>query len=150
MRLTCDDCGSVQSEANSVCELCGGSLSEERGRAEARTIVALLASAIIATCVLCLLPGAFIQRMWWLDVPVGMYWGFYLGAWLVGSIVVRFYTPRDDYDVGWGHGAYRVDNPFTLRDDMDRTHLGVGLLLFPMGIVSGLWVALFNQLFGRR
>ncbi len=39
----------------------------------------------------------------------------------------RAYTPQDDYYLGWCNGW--VNDPFTLRDDLDRAHLGAGFAI---------------------
>lgn len=76
----------------------------------------------------------------------GAFWALYgvgvLG--LLGAMGLA-YTPRDDYELGLGR--WMIDNPFTLRDDIDRAHLGLGLLVaiprFVLGaasdVVSGSW-----------
>lgn len=54
--------------------------------------------------------------------------------WSVYFILVTFmlgcfgkaYEPHDDYYLGWVVGPYIIDNPFTLRDDIDRAHISLG------------------------
>ena len=147
MKLTCDDCGSVQSEHNERCELCGGSLHEEAQRKAEGSLPALLAAAIVATGLLAVLPGVIVKFLWFAPVDDSVFWLGYGAAWVVGIAIGRFYTPKDDYDFGYRIMGGFADRPFTYRDDRDRAHATTGFILLPMNIVGGLWLAVFRKLF---
>ncbi len=140
MTVTCDDCGSVQSSTNVRCELCGASLREENERKERGTAIGLGAAAVFATGLLCVGPGVvlryFVFHAWELPTFVLAY----AAVWLLGSVLAQHYTPREDYEF------HLFDNPFTYQDDIDRAHVLIGLVFFPMAIVSGLWLSLLRTL----
>lgn len=142
MDVTCDDCGSVQPAENGRCELCGASLEEEAERENRRSALSLLVAAVAATVFLCIGPGVIIHIAWFQTWSTGSFAMAYLGFWLVATLLAHKYEPRDDYEFGY------FNNPFTLRDDIDRTHFTVGLILFPITIVNGLWVAAFRAVRG--
>ncbi len=54
------------------------------------------------------------------------------------AVLGRAYEPRDDYDLGGIHG-----DPFTLRDDADRLHLGAGCLMAIPTMVLGAYHEVF-------
>ena len=138
MDVTCDDCGSIQAASNGRCELCGASLREEETRAHRLSAVKLLFAAVVATSFLCLLPGVIIRHVWFADWSDQSFVLGYISVWVVGSILSNWYEPRDDYEFSY------YDNPLTLRDNRDRAHVTVGLALFPMSVVSGLWIGAFK------
>lgn len=148
MQLTCDDCGSIQPDTNARCELCGGSLSEERQRGDQRSLIALLFGTVMATVVFFFVPAVLIHWRYFDDTTPLVFGAGYLLVWLVLTAIGRLYQPQDDYDIGYrGRGGYVIDNPFTLRDDRDRAHLGLGLVLFPVNVVGGLWATVFVRFF---
>lgn len=76
----------------------------------------------------------------------GPFWAVYgLGVFGLLGVLGLAYTPRDDYDLGLGR--YMINRPFTLHDDIDRAHFGLGFLVaiprFVLGaasdVVSGSW-----------
>lgn len=146
MELTCDDCGSIQSEHNDRCELCGASLHEEAERKAEGSLPALLAAAIVATGLLAVLPAFVIKFLWFSELGWPLFGLAYSGIWVVGIAIGNFYTPKDDYDFGYRAMGGWVDRPFTLKDDRDRAHATAGFILMPMNIVGGLWLAVFRKL----
>lgn len=141
MEVTCDDCGSVQPATNRQCTLCGASLREEVERGERLSAIKLLFAAIVVTALVCVGPGILIRHLWfgeWSDQQFAL---AYLAFWVLGSVLARWYQPRDDYEFSY------FDNPFTFRDDADRAHFGLGVVLFPISLVSGLWIGVFRSIF---
>jgi hypothetical protein len=53
------------------------------------------------------------------------------------------HEPKDSYYPGWLGGW--MDNPFTWRDDLDRTHLRAGFLAAIPAMILGLWADLFSS-----
>ena len=140
MKLTCDDCGSVQSEENERCELCGASLSEESDRKERKSAAVLGASALVATGLLCITPGFLLRTFFFHEWSLPVFVLAYAAVWVAGSLAAQHYAPREDYEF------QLFDNPFTYQDDVERIHVMMGLVLFPIAVVSGLWVSLFKSL----
>lgn len=151
MKVTCDDCGSVQPTRNQRCELCGASLSEELERKEQGSLAGLLFGAVGATLALCVLPGVGIKLYFADHVATSTFVLGYVAVWVIGSALARYFTPKEEYNFGVRVGHYGfVDNPLSLRDNYDRAHAKAGLVLLPMGIVAGLWGAVLRKLFTRR
>ena len=155
-KLVCDDCGSLNNANRSSCELCNGSLSEERERAARGSLPTLLVVAIGLTLLLCIAPGFVLYYYLWFQAEIdgfssgsfmspAMFWVGYGVVWVVLSAVSAHYMPKDDYDLGHEMGPYRVDKIFTLRDNFDRAHLGLGLALFPVNVVVGSWRAVLSH-----
>lgn len=76
----------------------------------------------------------------------GAFRGLYgVGVFVLLGVLGLAYTPRDDYELGLGR--WLIDNPLTLRDDIDRAHLTMGVVTalprFVLGaasdVVSGSW-----------
>lgn len=156
-RLVCDDCGSLNERGRASCELCHSSLVEERERARHGSLPVLLLIATGLTLLLFVLPGFVLY--YYLVFRLGVegfdasgepsinpttFWGAYVVSWFILSVISGGYKPKDDYDLGHEAGPYRVDRPFTLRDDYDRAHLGLGMALFPVNLVVGSWVAVYR------
>ena len=140
-QIECDDCGTLNAEGATVCELCGASLMEERERAKAGHPVILFVVATAMTALLFVLPGVVLS-MWFAEsVSLELFWGIYVAAWVVGMALGHVYRPKEHYDLGWDFGPMGyMDNPFTYRDDIDRAHMGAGFVFVPMNLVSGLWM----------
>ena len=45
------------------------------------------------------------------------------------------YEPKDEYYLGWTAGPVLMDNPFTIQDDVDRTHIGLGFVVSIAGMI---------------
>lgn len=149
MDLTCDNCGSIHPGGDRRCSLCGESLSEEAYRREHGSVVGLLLGAIGATALLFVAPAPLIKAYWFHETDWTIFGAIYVGVWVVGAVVGQIYKPKDDYDLGLVSRMGLVDNPLTLRDDYDRSHAVTGLILLPMNIVVGLWIALAARVMGR-
>lgn len=153
--LVCDDCGTLNPKGARECELCGASLEEEREEAERASLVGLLFGAVVAT-ILSFVGGAVAAKL--LVIYIGEAEHFtefaslfgppkftigYSVAWLLAVLLAPLFSPKRDYDFGGKFG-----NPFSLRDDYDRTHAGIGCILAPLTIVHGLWRKIFERLAG--
>ena len=147
MQVTCDDCGSVQDSANGTCELCNASLSEEEARGKRVSGIALLGGALLATGVFCIAPGLAIKAVKFEAWSAPAFWGPYFAVWVLGAVLSQHYQPKESYEF-YGWGGY-FDNPFSLQDDIDRHHATIGLILFPVGIITGLWIGAFRAFTGR-
>ena len=132
-KVVCDGCGTVNQEGALVCELCRKNLAREAERAQLGNPFVLLLVTLGATGVVFVLPGVILAHMYGRQV-----WLVYLAVWVLGSLAGKYYEPKDSYDVG------PLDNPFTLKDDMDRMHIGFGLMFIPMNFVTGLWGSMFR------
>lgn len=53
------------------------------------------------------------------------------------------YSPRDDYYLGWANG--RIDDPFTLRDDIDRAHVGTGFAVAIPRLLIDSWAGVVGD-----
>jgi len=56
------------------------------------------------------------------------------------------YEPKDDYYLGWTAGPLLMDDPFTIQDDIDRAHIGLGFAVS----VSHLILDSYGAIFGSR
>ncbi|KAB0670337.1 hypothetical protein F6V30_09295 [Oryzomonas sagensis] len=56
------------------------------------------------------------------------------------------YEPKDDYYLGWTAGPFLIDNPFTIQDDIDRAHMGLGFVVS----ISHLILSSYGEIFGSR
>jgi hypothetical protein len=52
------------------------------------------------------------------------------------------YAPRDDYYLGWTR--YQINDPFTLRDDVDRGHVSLGIAAAVPGFVLGAFGGIYD------
>ncbi len=84
------------------------------------------------------------------------FWLLYLVLALVMlGCIGHTYEPRDDYYLGWTFGPFLMDDPFTIEDDIDRAHIGLGfavsmsqLVLESYGAILGsrwLWRGLLES-----
>ncbi len=150
-RITCDDCGTLNPPNLAQCELCGESLHEEQERAERGNLAILVFFAVCLTALCFALPavGIFMYLTQWkeLDLSPGLFGAMYLGAWFILGLISTRYEPKSDYDFGWdmGYMGY-MNNPFSLRDDIDRSHAMVGFILFPVHLVVGSWRAVWHRM----
>jgi len=77
----------------------------------------------------------------------GWFWPLYLllALALLGCIG-HAYEPKDDYYLGWTYGPLLMDDPFTIQDDVDRAHIGLGFAVS----VSHLILDSYGSIFGSR
>lgn len=55
------------------------------------------------------------------------FWLLYLMlALIMLGCIGHAYQPQDDYYLGWTFGPLLMDDPFTIQDDIDRAHIGLG------------------------
>ncbi|GFO63997.1 hypothetical protein [Geomonas paludis] len=75
------------------------------------------------------------------------FWALYLLLALVMlGCIGHAYEPHDDYYLGWTFGPVLIDNPFTIKDDIDRAHIGLGFVV----AVSHLILESYGSIFGSR
>jgi hypothetical protein len=76
----------------------------------------------------------------------GWFWPSYLLLALAMLGCVGYaYEPGDDYYLGWTAGPVLMDNPFTLRDDIDRAHIGLGFAVSIAHLILGSYGAIFSS-----
>jgi hypothetical protein len=56
------------------------------------------------------------------------------------------YEPHDDYYLGWTFGPYLMDDPFTIDDDIDRAHIGLGFA----AAIAHLILSSYGEILGSR
>jgi len=77
----------------------------------------------------------------------GWFWSSYLLLALsMLGCVGHAYEPKDDYYLGWTAGPFLMDDPFTIRDDIDRAHIGLGFAVS----FSHLILDSYGTIFGSR
>ena len=77
----------------------------------------------------------------------GWFWPFYLLlALAMLGCVGHAYEPCADYYLGWTLGPCVMDDPFTIRDDIDRAHLSLGFAVS----MSHLILQSYGAIFGSR
>jgi hypothetical protein len=80
-------------------------------------------------------------------VHPGWFWPLYLLLVLAMLGCAGYaYEPADDYYLGWTCGPVLVDDPFTLRDDIDRAHIGLGFAVS----FAHLILQCYGEIFGSR
>lgn len=147
-KVTCDDCGTLNVATLQRCELCGESLHEEHERKKQGSLPLLLFAALGLTGLCFILPGAglfmYLTGMREIDISPGLFGLLYSVTWVVLALLSNHYAPKSHYYFGWdmGHGGF-INNPFTLQDDADRAHASLGMLLFPVHILVGVWRAVW-------
>lgn len=81
----------------------------------------------------------------WPGTIAGWLWPpFTLFGLLALALLGRAYEPREEYYLGL-MGAPWLDNPLTLRDDVDREHVKLGLLIVLPGFLFGSWSELVSS-----
>ncbi len=55
------------------------------------------------------------------------------------------YEPKDDYYLGWTAGPLRMDDPFTIQDDIDRAHIGLGFAVSMSHLILDSYGAIFGS-----
>lgn len=75
------------------------------------------------------------------------FWSLYLMLTLVMlGCIGHAYEPHDDYYLGWTGGPLLIDDPFTIRDDIDRAHIGLGFLV----VIAQVMLESYGAIFGSR
>ena len=55
------------------------------------------------------------------------------------ALLGRAYEPREDYYLGWFGGL--MNDPFSLRDDVDRLHVRLGFMVALPMMLLGAWAS---------
>jgi len=77
----------------------------------------------------------------------GWFWPLYLLlALAILGCIGHAYEPKDDYYLGWTYGPLLMDDPFTIQDDIDRAHIGLGFAV----AFSHLILDSYGAIFGSR
>lgn len=73
------------------------------------------------------------------------FWPLYLllALFMLGCVGYA-YEPKDDYYIGWTAGPLLIDDPFTIQDDIDRAHIGLGFVV----AISHLILDSYGTIFG--
>ncbi|HJV36631.1 hypothetical protein [Geomonas sp.] len=58
----------------------------------------------------------------------------------------KAYEPGDNYYLGWTGGPILIDDPFTIRDDIDRAHISLGFA----SAAANLILESYGGIFGSR
>lgn len=75
------------------------------------------------------------------------FWAIYvLSTLIMLGCVGHAYEPKDDYYLGWTAGPLLMDDPFTIQDDIDRAHIGLGFAVS----ISHLILDSYGAIFGSR
>lgn len=164
--LVCDECGTLNPTDGLYCELCGDPLGEEK-EARARRAMYMLLPVAIATTLFVFLAGTLIcepiaaaamgrgavrgnlfgDYLFSLKAPGGAkFWLGYTMVFALGILAAPLFEPKDEYDLGYRFGPFLIDKPFNYRDDMDRMHLTLSFLFFPLRIVRSLWKQVFSYM----
>ena len=56
------------------------------------------------------------------------------------------YAPGESYYLGWRAGPLLIDDPFTLRDDLDRGHVALGIAMAIPRMIVGSYAGVFGNL----
>ncbi|MBI2932691.1 MAG: hypothetical protein HYY16_13670 [Planctomycetes bacterium] len=73
-----------------------------------------------------------------------VFWPAYGGlALLMLGLLGHAYEPRDSYYLGWFNGW--MDDPFTLQDDVDRAHVGLGFAMAFPRLIVGSYAEIFGS-----
>jgi len=76
-----------------------------------------------------------------------LFWPLYLLLALVMlGCIGHAYEPKDDYYLGWTAGPLLMDDPFTIQDDIDRAHIGLGFAVS----MAHLILDSYGTIFGSR
>jgi hypothetical protein len=151
MFLVCNQCGNHNPEGATVCDLCQDPLTDEKEDRARRNLWLRVPAAIAVTLSLFFVPAIPVQLLLAGQgtVLVGVaFWVFYVGLWGVGFAVARIYRPKDieKLDTGYRGGMLSL-NPLTAaRQNVDRSHVAIGLALFPIHLVNACWAPIFAAL----
>lgn len=76
----------------------------------------------------------------------GWFWPFYLLLVLAMlGCIGHAYEPRDEYYLGMMAGPILMDNPLTVKDDIDRAHLGLGIAASVAHLILDSYGAIFSS-----
>ena len=101
---------------------------------------------LVASGLFCAILGLTYVTQLTLTHP-GLFWSLYLLLALVMlGCIGHAYEPGDDYYLGWSRGGILMDDPFTIRDDIDRAHLGLGFAV----AMSHAILETYGAIFGSR
>ncbi len=155
MFLVCNQCGNHNPDGAVVCALCNDPLSDEKEQRRKRGLWLQIPSAIVVTASLYLVPAIPIQIFLGahdLLLVGGAFWMFYTGLWAAGFFVSNLYTPKEIEKLDTGdRGGMTSLNPLTAaRQNLDRDHVAIGLLLFPVNLVKACWAPIFANLRRRK
>jgi hypothetical protein len=76
----------------------------------------------------------------------GWFWPFYLLLVLAMlGCIGHAYEPRDEYYLGMMAGPILMDNPLTIKDDIDRAHLGLGIAVSVAHLILDSYGAIFGS-----
>lgn len=76
----------------------------------------------------------------------GWFWPLYLLLALVMlGCIGHAYEPKEDYYLGWTAGPLLMDDPFTIRDDIDRAHIGLGFAVSFAHLILDSYGAIFGS-----
>ncbi len=150
-KVTCDRCGNIGPVNEARCSLCGDPLREEleaATRPKSWPLPLVFIAALATTAGTFLIPGFLL--MFYLELFELWFWAAYSVFWVVALVVGRHYRPKERYDLGWQFGGLLIDKPFTLRDDRDRAHMGLGMLLFPINFTAAMWEEFYQRASGKE
>ncbi len=88
--------------------------------------------------------AALVWGAGWPTRTAGWLWPPFVALGLLTlALLGRAYEPREDYYLGW-FGGY-MDDPFTLRDDVDRLHARLGFMVVLPMLLLGAWADLMGS-----
>lgn len=77
--------------------------------------------------------------------PVGFWLIYLLVALGMLGCIGHAYEPHDDYYLGWTYGPILIDDPFTIQDDIDRAHIGLGFAVSMAHLILDSYGAIFGS-----
>ncbi len=77
--------------------------------------------------------------------PAGFWLLYLLLALVMLGCIGHAYEPKDDYYLGWTYGPLLMDDPFTIEDDIDRAHIGLGFAVAISQLILGSYGAIFSS-----
>jgi len=84
-----------------------------------------------------------VQSTWFDMAPVLTWSLFFSMVMLVIGLFSGSYAPHSSYYLGVWNGA--IDDVFTIRDDVDRAHFMLGLLVSTVGALNDAYVAILGD-----
>ncbi len=77
--------------------------------------------------------------------PAGFWMLYILMALGMLGCIGHSYEPKDDYYLGWTCGPLLMDDPFTIEDDIDRAHIGLGFAVAISQLILESYGAIFSS-----